>query len=79
MDFESFFNSEMGNQLTNIGTQWITKELKLTGSGNKNPAIVKQTVSAPQVVSSQGMSKNNLYLLGGATLLAVVLIFTMRK
>ena len=78
-DVGSFFNSDMGKQLTNVGTQWLTNELKLTGSTQKNPAVIQPTQTIVQQAPAGMDNKTMYWIIGGVAVVGVALIFIMRK
>ena len=74
-----FFNSDLGKNLTNIGTQALSNSLKLTSSGRQNNSNVQpiQTIVQATPMTS---SNNTIYWIagGGAVLILAIVMIKMR-
>lgn len=74
-----FFNSDLGKNLTNIGTKALSNSLKLTSSGKQNQANVQPIQTIVQATPMMS-SNNTIYWIagGGAVLILAIVMIKMR-
>lgn len=74
-----FFNSDLGKNLTNIGTQALSNSLKLTSTGKQNQANYQPVQTIVQSVPAPSNNDTIYWIAGGGIVLVLAIVLITKR